>query len=91
MDFACHRRKIHDAGDTEPLRDKIIGEIGQERFDQLKKKGRFLAERSAPYLRSVLQIKQKRLLTVTDMWPDRVVGLSKTGLKRLAKVRRLFS
>ncbi len=37
LDFACHIRRVHQAGETEELRDKLIERIGQKRFDELKK------------------------------------------------------
>jgi len=34
--FACHIRKIHQQGLTEPARDALIQKIGLERFEELK-------------------------------------------------------
>lgn len=34
----CHIMKVHRKGQTEIARDALIGRIGQERFDELKKR-----------------------------------------------------
>jgi Bacteriophage Lambda NinG protein len=34
--FGCHIRKVHQGGETEPVRDVIIARMGQEAFDEMK-------------------------------------------------------
>jgi hypothetical protein len=36
LDFFHHIQKVHRNGDTEPIRDAIIQQIGNDRFEQLK-------------------------------------------------------
>jgi hypothetical protein len=61
--FGCHQYRIHAAGETEEIRDKIIAKIGQDQFDDLKFSAfNRLAERSMPYLRLELAAKKKDLL-----------------------------
>ena len=90
--YSCHIRKIHSAGDTEPLREKIIDRIRKEAFDDMRERGRGLAERSMPYLRACLSVKQSHLLQTVERASDSTLSMmSAAAKKRLKQVKKKFN
>jgi hypothetical protein len=92
VDYGCHEFTIHTKGDVETLRDNLIAKIGQERFDLLKEKGRFLADRSMPYLREELARKKHRLLSVVQLAPEYILCMMNNSMvKRLNAIKKELS
>jgi hypothetical protein len=88
--FGCHQYRIHGAGETEEIRDAIIYKIGQDEFDDLKKIAwQEYADRSMPFLRSLLRWKKQQLLIVVDRTdPDTLCMMTGAAKKRLEKARK---
>lgn len=88
--FGCHQYRIHGAGETEEIRDRMIFKIGQTQFDLLKTKAfQELADRSMPYLRAEL-LRKKKLLLMAENNADMNVPymMSEAAKKRLEKVKK---
>jgi len=89
--YGCHEYTIHTKGDTEGLRDTLIEKIGQEAFDRMKEKGQELANRSMPYLRSVLEVKELvylQLIRITD--DEKLKMFSNAGMKRIFALQKKY-
>ena len=84
----CHRRRIHDAGETEELRDKIIEKIGISEFDKLKTEAYKISDYSESTLRDILSLKMHDLVFISVKYHQRTNFLSDTALKRLEKARK---
>lgn len=88
--FGCHQFRIHGAGETEEIRDRMIFKIGQTQFDLLKTKAfQELADRSMPFLREEL-LRKKKLLLIAENNADVNVPfmMSEAAKKRLEKVKK---
>lgn len=83
MCFACHRRRVHDAGEVEEIRDKLIEKIGQDAFDELKNFAYMVSDFSIPFLEELLIQKQKTLITIASIYPERKRLMSNLAIKRL--------
>lgn len=86
--FACHRRRIHDAGETEELRDKIIEKIGISEFDKLKTEAYKVSNYTEPILRDILSLKRHNIVFVAVRFGQRVQFLSTAAAERLGKARK---
>lgn len=83
VDFACHRRRIHDACEVEELRDKLIAKIGLGSFDELKSLAYLVADFSEKDLMDMLQKKKVEMAILAEIYPERVSLMSDAGRKRL--------
>lgn len=88
--FGCHQFRIHGAGETEEIRDKILEKITWNEFDDLKTKAfQELADRSMPFLREELLRKKKNLLIAENNADVNVpFMMSEAAKKRLEKVKK---
>ena len=91
--YGCHMFRVHSAGDTEGLRDKLIDKIGDGDFEEIKLQSKSLAERGLPYLRMELEFKEIALLDfITNMTDTSTLGmLSKAAQERIVKIQKKFS
>jgi hypothetical protein len=91
--YGCHMFRVHSAGDTEGLRDKLIEKIGSKEFESMKQYSKSLAERGLPYLRDHLEYKEEKLLDfVEDITDTSILGmLSKAAQERIVKIQKKFS
>ena len=90
--WSCHEFKIHTKADTEQLRTDLIEKIGQNGFDDMVERGRGLAERSMPYLRACLSIKQSCLLHAVERADSSTLSMMSTAaVKRLESVKKKFN
>lgn len=89
--FGCHEFTIHTKGDTEGLRDTLIEKIGQGAFDRMKEKGQELANRSMPYLRSVLEVKERAYLSILEKATGEELSMfSNAGMKRIFVLQKKY-
>jgi hypothetical protein len=89
LDFACHRRKVHDAGEVEEMRDRLIAKIGQEEFDDLKRLAYVRADFCDRALKAELFYKEKILIAAFDEARQDVKEmLSDAAFARLKKARK---
>ena len=89
LDFACHRRRVHDAGEVEELRDKLVKSIGEERFLALKELAYKTADYTMPILRDILQKKKTQLVVLCNKHPEYMWGMSKAAMGRLKTARNM--
>lgn len=90
LDYACHHKRIHQAGEVEELRDKLIQKIGEERFNILKDQAYERGEFSMPILRDLLLMKRRILVELCGMHPESLWGMSNAAMKRLETARRMI-
>jgi len=88
--FGCHMFRVHSAGDTEGLRDKLIDKIGFDAFEQMKYKSKDLAERGLPFLRCVADTKEATLCQAVEK-SEMNYMLSHAAQMRVLKVQKKFS
>jgi hypothetical protein len=86
--FGCHIIKIHTAGESEELRDKVIEKIGWDAFEALKAKAYLPSEDSIPDLRDLLEVKKYDIVDLCDKFPERIAMMSNAALGRLELARR---
>lgn len=90
--YGCHIFRVHSAGDTEGLRDKLIDRIGWDAFESIKEHSKDLADRGLPYLRAVLAVKEATLLQIYERTPLSVLCMvSTSGQGRIDKIKKKFN
>jgi hypothetical protein len=91
MDFGCHRRRIHDAGEVEELRDKLIAKIGISNFESLKQEAYRVVPLSVPQLREELLLKQQMIAYLGDLYSERIGQMSNAAYARYIKAKKIIS
>jgi hypothetical protein len=81
--YACHMLRVHGAGETEELRDRLIARLGAANFELLKVSAYITVDVSLEELKDRLYIKQCILVSTADLYPRRARKLTNAGKERL--------